>query len=173
MSPQRLIPPLKLFLSYSHCDEELCERFRAHLRPLERDGLIETWHDRSITASTEWSGTIDDNLNSADIIILLVSVDFLASDYCQDIEMMRALERTEKGEARVVPVILKPCDWKTSSLARFQALPKDGLPVVDWATNDHGFVNAVKGLRRLIVELCGLGPVQVQIIRTVIRRHPR
>ena len=84
-------------------------------------------------------------------------MDFLASDYCQDIEMMRALERSEKGEARVVPVILKPCDWKTSPLARFQALPKDGLPVVDWATNDHGFVNAVKGLRRLIVELCGLG----------------
>lgn len=167
-----LIPPLKVFLSYSHRDDELCERFLVHVSQLRRDGLIEAWSDRRITAGTEWAGAIDEHLNFAHIIILLVSADFLASDYCNDIEMTRALERSQKGEARVVSVILKPCDWETSRFASLQALPKGGKPVVDWKTNDHGFVDAVKGLRRMIIELCGPGPVRAQVLQTAIRRHP-
>jgi tetratricopeptide (TPR) repeat protein len=172
MPEPRLVPPLRVFLSYSHRDEKLCERFRVHLSQLKRDGLIEAWSDRRITAGTEWAGAIDEHLNSAHIIILLVSADFLASDYCNDIEMTRALERSRKDEARVVSVILKPCDWQTSPFARLQALPAGGIPVVDWKTNDHGFVDAVKGLRRLIIELCGQGTVRVQVLQTAIRRHP-
>jgi tetratricopeptide (TPR) repeat protein len=172
MPEPRLVPPLRVFLSYSHRDEELCERFLVHLSQLKRDGLIEAWSDRRITAGTDWAGAIDEHLNSAHIIILLVSPDFLASDYCNDIEMTRALERSQRDEARVVSVILKPCDWETSRFARLQALPKGGKPVVDWKTNDHGFVDAVKGLRRSIVELCGPGPVRVQVLQTAIRRHP-
>ncbi len=172
MPKPRLVPPLKLFLSYSHRDEKLCERFLVHLSQLKREGLIEAWNDRRITAGTEWAGAIDENLNSAHIIILLVSADFLASDYCNDKEMARALERSEHGEARVVPVILEPSDWETSRFASLQALPKGGKPVVDWKTEDHGFVDAVKGLRRLIVELCGPGPVQVRVLQTAVRRHP-
>ena len=172
MPELRLVPPLKVFLSYSHRDEELCERFVVHLSQLKRDGLIEAWNDRRITAGTEWAGAIDEHLNSAHIIILLVSADFLASDYCNDIEMTRALERRQKGEARVVSVILKPCDWETSRFASLQALPKGGKPVVDWKTEDHGFVDAVKGLRDLIVELCGSGPVRVHVFQTAIRRQP-
>ena len=90
MPKPRLVPPLKLFLSYSHRDEKLCERFLVHLSQLKREGLIEAWNDRRITAGTEWAGAIDENLNSAHIIILLVSADFLASDYCNDKEMARA-----------------------------------------------------------------------------------
>ena len=172
MSGPRLVPPLRLFLSYSHRDEDLCERLLIHLSQLRRDGLVEAWHDRRITAGTEWASTIDENLNSAHIIILLVSADFLASDYCNDIEITRALERSQKGEARVVAVILRPCDWKTSCFARLQVLPKDGIPVVDWKTEDHGFVDAAKGLRGLIIELCGAGPVRVRVLQTAIRRHP-
>ena len=169
-------PPLKVFLSYSHRDEGLCERFLVHLSQLKRDGLIEPWNDRRITAGSEWAGVIDEHLNSAHVIILLVSADFLASDYCNDIEMTRALERSQKGEARVVSVILEPCDWETSRFARLQALPKGGKPVVDWKTEDHGFLDAVKGLRLLIIELCGSEPVQtpaqVQIFNAAMRRHP-
>lgn len=167
----RLVPPLRVFLSYSHKDEELCERFVVHLSQLKRDGLIEPWHDRRITAGAEWAGAIDDQLNAAHIIVLLVSPDFLASDYCNDVEMTRALERHQRGEALVVPVIIKPCDWQTSRFANFQALPQDAKPVVDWKTADHGFVDAVKGLRRLIVELCGPAPVHLQAFRTAVRRH--
>jgi hypothetical protein len=168
----RLAPPLCIFLSYSHHDEKLCERFLVYLRQLERQGFIQPWHDRCITAGTEWAGAIDDSLNGADIIIFLVSADFLASDYCNDVEMTLALKRSRTGGARLLPVILKPCDWKTSPLAGFQVLPKDGKPIVDWKTSDHGFDNAVKGLRRLIVELCGTAPVGAQVVRMTVRRHP-
>ena len=176
MPEARPSPPLKVFLSYSHRDEELCQRFLVHLSQLKRDGLIEPWHDRRITAGSEWANDISEHLKSAHIIILLVTADFLNSDYCNDIEMTHALERREKGEALVVPVILRPCDWQTSRFSRLQALPDGGKPVVDWQTQDHGFLDAVKGLRRLIIELCGSEPVhtpvQVQVLQTAIRRHP-
>ncbi|MBV8673376.1 MAG: toll/interleukin-1 receptor domain-containing protein [Acidobacteriaceae bacterium] len=172
MAQPRAVLPLKLFLSYSHRDEDLCEKFLVHLSQLKRDGLIEPWHDRRITAGSEWAGAIDDHLNSAHIIILLVSADFLASDYCNDIEMTRALERSRKGEAHVVAAILKPCDWETSRFAKLQALPKGGKPVVDWPTPDHGFLDAVKGLRRLIAELSEPEPAQVQAVQITLRTHP-
>ena len=171
MSESRPVPPLQVFLSYSHRDEELCERFLVHLRQLQREGLIQPWHDRRITAGKEWAGAIDENLESAHIVILLVTADFLASDYCNDVELTRAIERSRSGETRVVPVICKPCEWKTSALACFQVLPKDGLPVVDWKTSDHGLDDAVKGLHRTIVELCGTAPVQVRVFQTAVRRH--
>jgi tetratricopeptide (TPR) repeat protein len=172
MAQDRPAPPLRVFLSYAHRDDKLRDRFLVHLKELQREGLIEAWHDRRITPGSAWAGAIDDALNSADIIILLVSPDFLASDYCNDVEMTRALERSQKGEARVVPVILRPCDWQTSRFADFQALPKDGKPVVDWKTLDHGFDNAVKELRRLIVELCGLTPVAIRVLRRAVGRQP-
>jgi tetratricopeptide (TPR) repeat protein len=172
MAQNRPAPPLRVFLSYSHRDEKLCERFLVHLSQLHREGLIEQWHDRRIAPGSGWAGTIDDALNSADIVILLVSPDFLASDYCNDVEMTHALERSQKGEARLVPVILKPCDWQTSRFAGFQALPKDGKPAVDWNTLDHGFDNAVKGLRRLILELRGPAPLGARVLREAVRRRP-
>jgi tetratricopeptide (TPR) repeat protein len=152
--------PLQVFISYSHKDEELRQEFVKHLRQLKRDGLIEDWHDREITAGSEWEGRIDQHLNAADIIVLLISPDFVASEYCYGIEMKRALERHAAGKARVVPVILRPSDWLTSPFAKLNALPKDALPVVDWPTqdpklHDHGFLNVVEGLRRVARELRG------------------
>jgi tetratricopeptide (TPR) repeat protein len=142
------------------------------LSQLQRQGLIEPWHDRRITPGTEWAGAIDEQLEAADLIVLLVSADFLASDYCNDVEMNRAFERSEKGTARVIPVILEPCDWETSRFAKLQVLPKDGRPVVDWPTQDHAFNNAVTGLRRLIMALCGPAPVGAKLLQTAVRRHP-
>lgn len=166
--------PLSVFISYAHEDENLCEEFLKHLKQLQRDGLIQGWHDRKLTAGTEWAGKIDDRLNAADIIILLVSPDFLASQYCYDVEMKRALERHESGEARVVPVILRPSDWQNSPFARLSALPKDGKPVVDWKTPDHGFLNVAGGLRRVAEELRGgyevAAPDRAEI--TPIKRRP-
>ncbi len=81
-----------------------------HLAPLQREGLIRAWHDRQITAGDDWQGQIDDRLQAADLILLLVSAPFLASDYCFDVETNRALERHALGEARVIPIIIRPCD---------------------------------------------------------------
>jgi tetratricopeptide (TPR) repeat protein len=149
---QRLPQHVNLFLSYAHEDEILCKRLLKHLSQLQRSG-VDGWYDRRITAGSEWAGQIDEHLNSAEIILLLVSADFLASDYCYDVEMKRALERHDHGEARLIPVILRPCDWQSSPFARLQASPKNGKPVVDWKTADHGFLNVVEGLRRVVEEI--------------------
>ena len=145
--------PLQVFISYAHEDEVLCQEFVKHLTQLQRDGLIQVWLDRRITGGSEWAGQIDGHLNSADIVVLLVSPDFLASGYCYDVETKRALERHDAGEARVVPVILRPADWQTSRFAKLNILPEDAKPVVDWKTHDHGFVNVVDGLQRVAKEL--------------------
>src|ERR1041384_3042982 len=108
-------PPVgavEIFCSYAHLDENLRAELERHLSPLRREGKIKSWFDRMIKAGTDWRGKIDEHLNSADIILLLISADFIHSDYCYDIEMARALERQSKGEAHVIPVILRPCAWE-------------------------------------------------------------
>jgi len=171
MPETRPTPPLKIFLSYSHHDQKLCERFLVHLSQLMREGLIAPWSDQQIVAGESWAGAIDENLNAAHVIILLVSPDFLASNYCNDVEMDRALERHQKGEAYVVPLILKPCDWETSRFAGFQALPKGSKPVVKWR-EEQGYVDAVKALRRLIQKICNPAPLPVRVVETAVQRHP-
>jgi Tfp pilus assembly protein PilF len=146
------MPRLNLFVSYAHEDEGLCKRLLTHLSQLRRNG-VDGWYDRRISAGSDWAGQIDEHLEAAEIILLLVSADFLASEYCYDKEMTRALDRDKRGEARVVPVILRPCDWQSSPLNGLQVLPKDGQPVVDWQTEDHGFLNVVEGLRRVVDEI--------------------
>lgn len=144
---------LGLFFSYSHKDERLRDKLAEHLRALERQQVISTWHDRRISAGTEWAGQIDNHLNTANIILLLVSAAFLNSDYCYDIELQRALERHAAGEARVIPVILRPCDWTHTAFAKLQALPADGKPVTTWSNRDEAFLNITQGIRRVAQEL--------------------
>lgn len=142
--------PIKVFISYSHKDDNLrCEMMR-HLSILQRQGTISGWHDRLITAGEEWKGRIDENLNSAHIILLMISADFLSSDYCIDIEMKRAIERHAEGEVEIIPVILRDCDWRFEPLSRFQALPIDGKPVTSWVNRDEAFSNVARGIREAI-----------------------
>mgnify|MGYP000978798845 FL=1 len=100
-----------LFFSYSHKDEQLRDRLEVHLSLLKRQGVISTWHDRRIVAGDRFDGQIAEHLLKADITLLPVSPDFLASDYCYDIEVKCALERAEQDKTRVIPVILRACDW--------------------------------------------------------------
>lgn len=142
--------PQQLFYSYSSKDEALRLELEKHLSLLKREGLLETWSFRNIDAGQEWKRAIDQNLESATIILLLVSADFIASDYCWEIEMKRAVERHERGEAVVVPIILKPCDWKSAPFAKLQALPEDARPVTGWRPRDRAWTNVVTGLRRVV-----------------------
>ena len=105
---------IEVFYSYSHEDEELRQQLENHLSILRRQGVITDWHYRQIGAGREWEGEIDAHLNTAHVILLLISSDFIASDYCYDVEMQRAMERHEAGEARVIPVILRPVDWEAA-----------------------------------------------------------
>ncbi len=143
----------RLFYSYSHKDEFLRNELDTHLKLLQRQRLIETWHDRRINPGDEFDKEIDENLERADIILLLVSSDFIASDYCYDIEMKRALERHQKGEARVIPIILRDVNWKIAPFAQLQALPKDGLPVTKWPDKDSAWRNVSEGIERVVEEM--------------------
>src|SRR5579859_1437165 len=104
--------PVEVFYSYAHEDEVLRNELEKHLSILQRLGLISSWHDRQIVAGTDWAKAIDTHLETASLILLLVSSDFLVSDYCYGVEMKRALERHQMKEARVIPILLRPVEWK-------------------------------------------------------------
>ncbi|WP_437747130.1 PQQ-binding-like beta-propeller repeat protein [Sorangium sp. So ce1504] len=142
--------PIRLFFSYSHRDEGLRDELEAHLALLKREGLLQSWHDRRIGAGDAWAGQIDRNLDEAEVILLLVSADFLASDYCFDMEMKRALARHDAGQARVIPVILRKTDWRSAPFARLQALPKDARPVTLWQDRDEAWTDVTLGIRHAI-----------------------
>lgn len=147
--------PVKIFFCYAREDEPLLNKLKTHLRPLQREGLIEVWYDRNISAGTEWETEIKQHLNTADIILLLVSPDFMDSDYCYGIEMKRALERRARGEAEVIPVILRHVYWHGEPLGKLQALPKDGKPVTDpdWHNLDRALYDVATGIRQVLKPL--------------------
>jgi tetratricopeptide (TPR) repeat protein/TolB-like protein len=144
---------LTIFYSYSHKDEGLRDELEKHLLILKRAGLIQTWHDRRILPGEEWDGAIKRELSAAHLILLLISVDFLASEYCQGVEVRKALERHRKGAARVIPVLLRPVLWTagTTPLSKFQALPADGRPVTLWPSLDLAFQNICEGILKVVV----------------------
>ena len=144
---------MEVLFSYSHADEDLRNKLEIHLAMLKRDGLISAWHDRRITAGRELDPAINEHIETAGIILLLVSPEFLASEYCYEIEMKRALERHDAGEARVIPIILRPCDWLNSPLKRLRATPRDGKPVVKHANIDDAFLEIAQDIRAAIAEL--------------------
>jgi TIR domain len=139
-----------VFVSYSHKDELYREKLRISLSQLQRENLITVWHDRKILPGQEWEREIDRNLENAEIVLLLVSPDFLASEYCTGREMLQALERHRSGSATVVPIIVRPSDWQNSPLASLQALPTEGRPVSSWKNKDKAWLNVARGLRQLI-----------------------
>jgi hypothetical protein len=123
------------------------------LKILQRHGLISTWHDRKISAGEQWEDQIDKNLEAAGIILLLVSADFLASDYCYDKEVTRALERHKDGTARVIPVILRDVEWQLGLFGKLQALPKDGKPVTLWPDKDSAWKDVALGIHKAVEEI--------------------
>jgi internalin A len=150
MRDERMDKKIQLFYSYSHKDEKLRDEMETHLKILQRAGYIDSWHDRKILAGEEWKDQIDVNLERADIILLLISADFIASDYCYDIEMTRALERHENGEARVIPVIVRDVNWGKAPFGKLQALPKDGKAVELWTNKDQAWRDVSEGIERVV-----------------------
>jgi len=138
---------INLFYSYAHQDEALRDSLETHLKLLQRQKVIDSWHDRKIGAGKEWEQAIDDNLEAADIILLLISANFLASDYCWDVEIKRAMRRHEENSAVVIPVSLRPCDKTDVDFMKLQGLPKDFKPVTIWTNQDEAFTDIAKGIR--------------------------
>lgn len=136
-----------VFFSYCHADEALRDQLEKQLAMLRRQGVINTWHDRRINAGQEIDSAIDEHINSDEIILLLVSPDFIASDYCYNIEMKRAMERHQTGEAIVIPVILRACDWHYAPFGKLLGTPQDGKPVTLWPDRDEAFLQVAKEVR--------------------------
>jgi hypothetical protein len=145
--------PVEIFFSYAHEDEALRDELAKHLSILQRLGQIKAWHDRAIDPGEEWADEIDEHLNAADIILLLISSDFMASNYCYDVEMMRAMERHEAGEAVVIPVILRRTNWSNAPFSKLQALPRNAKPVTAWSDQDEAFLNISEGIQRVADKL--------------------
>ena len=144
---------IKFFYSYAHEDKTLRDELEKHLGTLKRLELITEWHDRDIHAGTEWKHEIDMHLNAANIILLLISSDFMSSDYCYSVEMRRALERHRLREARVIPILLRPVDWEGTPIAPLQMLPSGTKPITRWQDKDEAFSDVAKGIRKVIKEL--------------------
>lgn len=141
---------VKAFISYSHRDERHRQALESHLKVLRSAGLLELWHDRRIEPGEEWQGEIDAAMEEADIVIFLVSADFLASDYCGDVEMARAIRRHEDGSCTIVPVIVRDSNWRSSRLSSYQALPADGKPITRWSNRDTAWRAVADGIEQII-----------------------
>ena len=156
---------INIFYSYAHEDEPLRKKLEKHLALLQHQGLIAPWHDREISAGTEWADEINVHLETAQIILLLISSSFLASEYCYSREMVRALERHQTGTARVIPIILRPVYWQGAPFGTLQALPTDGRSIMGrgWHNRDEAFTDVAYGIHKAVDELRSQNNTALQI----------
>jgi len=144
---------LGIFCCYAREDQPLLLRLRAHLTFLERRGSLHIWHDMDISPGTEWKEEINKRLNTAHIILLLISSDFMTSEYCTSHEMKRAMERHEAGEARVIPILLRPSIWQEAPFAKLQVLPNNAKAVTEWRNRDKAWSTIAQGIEQVVKEL--------------------
>jgi len=147
--------PAAVFIAYSREDKRLRDRLVKHLAILEREGLVRVWYDGRIIPGEKWEDEIRRHLQGADLILLLVSADFVASEYCYDVEMKIALDRHRKGEVVVLPIILRESDWSSLPIAELQALPEGAKPITRWSDRDAAFKSVSQGIRRVLVSIAG------------------
>jgi hypothetical protein len=143
----------KIFCSYSHKDEKYRAELETHLALLARQGAVDVWHDRQILPGHDWAREIDENLDHANVVLMLISADFLASQYCYGIEMERALKRSRAGTARVVPILVRKCDLTDVSFRDLQWLPTGSKPVKNWADRDCAWTDVATGIRKVVQEI--------------------
>src|SRR5258708_39156992 len=145
--------PLRLFISYNHVDERLFEKLEKHLSSLKRRVIIQICSDRSIPVCSQWTEELNKYLEEANIILLLISPDYLASDFNYSVEMSRALERHKAEQAICIPVILRPTDLMGLPFDDLQILPSIGRPITLWNSLDEAFLDVIQGIRKVIQEL--------------------
>jgi hypothetical protein len=147
------IKPVTAFVSYSHVDAKLKAELITHLTPLKRLGIISTWNDQEIKAGDEWEKAITSTLAKADLVLLLISADFIASEYCYTKELTSALDRHKAKKAVVIPVILRPCLWTDLPFGTLHAVPPDAKPVTAWENQDEALMAVAKGVREAVQAL--------------------
>lgn len=146
---------IKVFLSYSHKDIKYKQELDKHLTPLKTSERIETWNDEELKVGSEFNQEIKERLESYDIIVLLISSDFLSSDYCRDIEMENAIKRAKAQQCHIVPVIVRPCMWKETPIKEFLALPKEGKPINKYKEKDDAYLEVASGIKKIVEDISG------------------
>lgn len=141
---------IKVFFSYAQEDQKLRDEFDKHLGALKRSGHIVTWHNRAIQAGMNWKDEVDAHLGTSDLILLLISNHFMASDYCYGQELRYAIERHDAGKARVFPIILSPVDWENTPISKLQVSPDNGKPITLWRSRDPAFLKVVQEIREVV-----------------------
>lgn len=139
----------RVFISYSHDDTAFRDQLVVHLAVLQRQGTIDVWHDGRIEPGNDWKKAIEEQLQQADIIILLISASFLASRFCAEVELTQAMRRWEAKNAIVVPIIVRACDWASSPLGRLQALPRDGRPISQFNSFDDAWRDVARSIKSI------------------------
>lgn len=141
---------IKLFISYCSEDKVYRKSLEKHLSLMEYDNEIETWSDREISPGEEWEREIEKNLESADVIVFLVSSDFIASKYCFDVEVKRAMEKHEKGDSIVLPIVVRVCDWQRAPFSKLEVLPEKARAVTKWEDEDEAWLSIISGIRKAV-----------------------
>ena len=142
--------PIEVVISYSHKDVKAVEQLETHLSTMKRSNFINLWYDRSIKAGREWDETIRQKFATADVILLIVTPDFIASDFCYCKEMDWALQRHQNHETCVIPVIFRPTQWAKAPFSVLQALPHEGKPVTEWQSRVQALLNVAQGIAQAI-----------------------
>jgi TIR domain-containing protein len=150
--------PIEIFCSYAHEDESLMRELKAHMSGLQHQGRISIWYGRQIKVGTNWAQSIDTHLETASLVLLLISSDFMASHYCYKVEMQRAMQRHQANEVRVIPILVRPVDWQGLPFEQLQVLPTDVKPITSWNNRDEAFVDVAAGIRRALDDLSLLEP---------------
>ncbi|WP_437511901.1 SUMF1/EgtB/PvdO family nonheme iron enzyme [Sorangium sp. So ce1099] len=156
---------VNVFISYAPADRPHLEALEAHLAALKRQGLVSTWHRGRIGAGAARDESIAAELSAAEVVLLLVSEAFLASDSCYERELGAALERHRRGAARVVPIVVRACDWEGTTLAELEALPRDGGAVTSWANQNEAWRDVVRGIRAAVEEAAASAPPEAVLAR--------
>jgi len=144
------VPAAEVFVSYAHEDAVHLGSLSAQLSLLQRQGLVDLWYDGRILPGADWHQDIAAHLTSANVIVLLVSADFLASDYSWSVELDHALHRSD---AIVVPIIVRPCLWQDAPFAHLNALPSEGRAITTWSNQEEAWLDVASGLAALIKAL--------------------
>src|SRR5258708_2458880 len=145
--------PIEVFCSYAPEDEAFCHQLETHLSPLRHERLLSIWYHRKIIPGTDWAKTVDEHLSKATVILLLISSDFLASDYCYGVEVVQALQRHKANEARVLPIIVRSVLWQSSPFAHLAVLPTDANAITLWSDRDVALTDVANGIRLAISDL--------------------
>lgn len=168
---KRELAAARVFISYADRDEDLCRLLQAHLSVLQRQGHIQMWYNQQVPAGASWEDEIDRNLSRASVVLLLISADYVTSDYCFQTEMKHALARHAAGQARVIPILVRPVDgWQKMPFGQLQALPVNGKPISLWANLDEALADVAAGIKRAVEEL--MRPSQATEPRVLVTDSP-